>query len=228
MCLIFQGRSLRTRILSLNVLFATINVCHQGKNLNISKCVKKRFKDGTRKPRDCLNSFTNSYYIRIPRCENGHLICYLCKCKLTSSLCPICRAEFVLNRPLVAEAVAKLIPFPCKNAKLGCPKQLPWKTRQKHEEECSYQRYYLIQILVTDENGKLLYFINNFSWFSFFCPLLTCPGAAGSIELLKQHVNQSHKLGPRHGQLSVYKNSFASFSTYLSPKVDMMATQDLR
>ena len=99
-----------------------------------------------------------SYYSRIPRCENGHLICYLCKCKLTSSLCPICRAEFVLNRPLVAEAVAKLIPFPCKNAKLGCPQQLPWKTRQKHEEKCSYQRYHLKQVLLADTNVELLKF----------------------------------------------------------------------
>ncbi len=87
-----------------------------------------------------INVFEFKYSTRIPRCENGHLICYLCKCKLTSNLCPVCRAEFVPNRPLVAEAVAKLIPFSCKNAARGCSEQFTWKTKQEHEDNCLYRR----------------------------------------------------------------------------------------
>ncbi|XP_023344613.1 E3 ubiquitin-protein ligase SIAH1B [Eurytemora carolleeae] len=139
---------------------------------------------------------------RIPRCENGHLICYLCKCKLTSNLCPVCRAEFVPNRPLVAEAVAKLIPFSCKNAARGCSEQFTWKTKQEHEDNCLYRRY--------------------------FCPVLTCPGEAGSLNQLKHHVNQKHLLGPGQGNLSLYQNVFATFSTFLTPKLNMMATHDFR
>ena len=133
----------------------------------------------------------------IPRCEYGHLICATCKNKLKISNCPVCRSTFVPVRPLIAEAVSKLIPFPCRNDGKGCSVSLSWKELQRHELCCPYER--------------------------FCCPLLSCPVEVTRSNLLK-HVTASHNLGLADGRFHVTPDVF-SFVSFLSHK-NMIAVDE--
>ncbi|XP_035034907.1 E3 ubiquitin-protein ligase Siah2 [Hippoglossus stenolepis] len=103
----------------------------------------------------------------ILQCQAGHLLCNLCRQKL--SCCPTCRGPLTPSiRNLAMEKVASTLPFPCKYLSAGCLLSLHHSEKPDHEEVCEFRPY--------------------------TCP---CPGATckwhGSLEAVMPHLMHAHK-----------------------------------
>jgi len=73
------------------------------------------------------------------QCSEGHLICNVCRPKITK--CPTCRKELgnIRNRAL-EQCVAKVL-LPCSFACNGCPEKIRVRDMKKHLEVCKYRSY---------------------------------------------------------------------------------------
>ena len=75
----------------------------------------------------------------IYQCDSGHLICTICRPKLTC--CPSCRGPLGSVRNLAMEKVAETVKFPCKYASSGCTLRMLHNEKRSHEEICEYRPY---------------------------------------------------------------------------------------
>ena len=77
----------------------------------------------------------------IAQCERGHPICQRClpSDEYGQGQCSACSRPFSNERNLGLEALASVLPFPCKFATEGCPEFVLLSLKREHEEECSFQ-----------------------------------------------------------------------------------------
>jgi len=72
------------------------------------------------------------------QCDNGHVACGFCWLKLGKK-CPACALPIGNKRCKAMESVLKSVIVPCRNAKLGCTKNVPYGRDSSHEKEyCSF------------------------------------------------------------------------------------------
>ncbi|XP_022645543.1 E3 ubiquitin-protein ligase SIAH1-like isoform X3 [Varroa jacobsoni] len=102
----------------------------------------------------------------ILQCQNGHLVCCVCREKL--SCCPTCRAPIGNIRNLAMEKVAASVSFPCKFQSNGCHHLLSHAEKVGHEEVCEFRPY------------------------SCPCPGASCKWL-GSLDMVMAHLTQQHK-----------------------------------
>ncbi|XP_023210640.1 E3 ubiquitin-protein ligase SIAH1-like [Centruroides sculpturatus] len=102
----------------------------------------------------------------ILQCQNGHLVCSVCRQKLTC--CPTCRGSIGNIRNLAMEKVASTVMFPCKYSGSGCRAQLVHTEKPEHEEACEFRPY------------------------NCPCPGASCKWQ-GNLEQVMPHLMQSHK-----------------------------------
>ncbi|XP_055330088.1 E3 ubiquitin-protein ligase Siah1-like isoform X2 [Paramacrobiotus metropolitanus] len=73
------------------------------------------------------------------QCHSGHLVCQLCREKL--SCCPSCRGPIGSVRNLAMEKVAATLVFPCRFSNSGCTQTMGCFVKLKHEEVCDFRPY---------------------------------------------------------------------------------------
>lgn len=102
-------------------------------------------------------------------CNNGHNLC--CNCRITLENCPICKGPFLKVRNLSLESLSHETLYPCKNNKRGCPRILTKQSAKYHISECMFDIHK--------------------------CPFEKISGTgcgwAGSLEMMKEHVERAHK-----------------------------------
>ncbi|XP_010451915.1 PREDICTED: E3 ubiquitin-protein ligase SINA-like 7 [Camelina sativa] len=81
----------------------------------------------------CFEALT----IPIFQCDNGHLACSSC-CPKLSNKCPTCASPVGHNRCRAMESVLESVFVPCRNAKLGCTKNVSYAKESIHEKECTF------------------------------------------------------------------------------------------
>ena len=85
----------------------------------------------------------------IYQCENGHVICKVCREKI--SRCPSCRQPLGRIRCMFAERMLEKVPIPCQFAVHGCEVKLQMRYQSGHASECQFRE---VQCPVRDCNSK--------------------------------------------------------------------------
>lgn len=87
----------------------------------------------------------------VHRCNNGHIICHVCRPKLSKEKCPVCRIELGNLRCLTSEKIISDMPIDCQFQTRGCMMKLPKEPMKLHEIECSFSMVNCSDIVVTCE-----------------------------------------------------------------------------
>ena len=87
----------------------------------------------------------------VHRCDNGHIICHVCRPKLSKEKCPVCRIQLGSLRCLTSEKIISDMPIDCQFRYRGCTSQLPREPMRFHEMTCSYSMVNCSDIVVTCE-----------------------------------------------------------------------------
>jgi hypothetical protein len=74
--------------------------------------------------------------VPIYQCENGHILCKMCRSRL--KICPSCRGPLGKARNLFAESMLERVTCPCQHAKRGCKVRLPRDALPAHHAECKF------------------------------------------------------------------------------------------
>ena len=99
----------------------------------------------------------------VHRCNNGHIICNICRPQLTKEKCPVCRIELGSLRCLTTEKIISDMPIDCRFKEQGCMLKLPKDPMKKHELMCSFSMVNCSEIIVTCRvNVPLLQLISHF------------------------------------------------------------------
>ncbi|XP_075970339.1 uncharacterized protein LOC142972863 isoform X3 [Anticarsia gemmatalis] len=70
------------------------------------------------------------------QCRRGHLVCAVCRTRLTE--CAVCRTTFSSVRNRAMEGVAEMLRYPCRH---GCGRQMLLRRRTLHENNCASRRF---------------------------------------------------------------------------------------
>nr|CAD7205470.1 unnamed protein product [Timema douglasi] len=70
----------------------------------------------------------------IMHCLNSHDVCSSCMMKLDN--CPVCKAEFLPGRDVLAEHLSTKVKHPCENRDRGCGVHLRLNALHEHEIDC--------------------------------------------------------------------------------------------
>lgn len=81
----------------------------------------------------CFNTMTQA----IAQCQNGHLLCFSCRGKV--SQCPTCRGPISDVRARAMEQMAEKISQRCKYSAEGCTARPALRDKQYHEEICEFR-----------------------------------------------------------------------------------------
>ena len=99
----------------------------------------------------------------VHRCNNGHIICSICRPQLTKEKCPVCRIQLGNLRCLTTEKIISDMPIDCRFKEQGCMLKLPKDPMKKHELMCSFSMVNCSEIIVTCRvNVPLLQLISHF------------------------------------------------------------------
>ena len=74
---------------------------------------------------------------QVYQCENGHILCNICREKLTN--CPFCRVILGRSRNLSVEKILAKCPRTCEFGKYGCRIKLNKQEQATHQENCRYK-----------------------------------------------------------------------------------------
>ncbi|CAA7030311.1 unnamed protein product [Microthlaspi erraticum] len=86
----------------------------------------------------CYQPFT----VPIFQCDNGHVVCGVCRPNLNLDKCPFCALPIGNNRCRAMESILESVTVPCRNAHLGCTKYVPYgREESNHEKEhCKFSQ----------------------------------------------------------------------------------------
>ena len=87
--------------------------------------------------------------VPIYQCENGHILCKMCRNKLTT--CPSCRHPLGKARNLFAESMLERVTCPCQHADRGCKVRLPRDGLPGHYAECKFIEIICPDVACTDK-----------------------------------------------------------------------------
>ena len=85
----------------------------------------------------------------VHRCNNGHIICHVCRPQLTKEKCPVCRIQLGNLRCLTTEKIISDMPINCRFHKQGCTIKLPKEPMKLHEVMCQSSLIRCSEIVVT-------------------------------------------------------------------------------
>ena len=85
----------------------------------------------------------------VHRCNNGHIICNICRPQLTKEKCPVCRIQLGSLRCLTSEKIICDMPIDCRFIEQGCELKLPREPMKLHERICSFSVIKCSEIIVT-------------------------------------------------------------------------------
>ena len=94
----------------------------------------------------CLSAPTET---PVYRCDNGHIICHVCRTRLLKDKCPVCRIELGNLRCLTSEKIISDLPINCQFQNQGCKIKLPKEPLRLHEVECVCSMVNCSDIVVT-------------------------------------------------------------------------------
>ena len=89
----------------------------------------------------------------IMQCERGCIVCNECRDrKDDSGKCPFCRCfDRVLSRNITMENMARLMPWACSGASLGCGETMEYDDIVGHEQKCRFTMQYMCPIAACRE-----------------------------------------------------------------------------
>lgn len=103
----------------------------------------------------CILECTVCLYIPtstpVHRCNNGHIVCHVCRPKLLKETCPVCRIKLGNLRCLTSEKIISDMPIDCSFLNQGCMVKLPKEPMKLHERGCSFSMINCSDIVVTCE-----------------------------------------------------------------------------
>ena len=108
---------------------------------------------------ECTVCLTTPTSPPVHRCNNGHIICHVCRPQLTKEKCPVCRIQLGNLRCLTTEKIISDMPIDCRFQYQGCRIKLPKEPMMMHEIMCPFSIIKCSEIVVTcKENVPLLQF----------------------------------------------------------------------
>ncbi|KAG0536811.1 hypothetical protein BDA96_03G095000 [Sorghum bicolor] len=72
------------------------------------------------------------------QCEIGHVLCFVCRGKLRSNLCPTCFQAIGFNCCFAIEQMTDAVKVPCSNSYFGCDEYITYYQKEKHEKTCMH------------------------------------------------------------------------------------------
>ena len=96
----------------------------------------------------CLDVSKRHSVDPVYQCENGHILCRICRQKVVD--CPICRVPLGTSRNLAVEKVLSICPRSCEFREHGCTLKLNKEAADSHRKICKYKPLRCLNAICSD------------------------------------------------------------------------------